>query len=209
MEEFLCLNQSERLAVASILRLLGEREVRGQGGGWRLQEAEDDLTNAVYHCRHQWRLSQERPGAGVLQVRPSQGDLAGDLRSVLRFHKLWIQKWYGGKRRQIWHEMILIKINSSTPVREPTGRELLGKESEFPEPSRGNQDREDAGIRQIEGRDSAVSSAADYRRKYSADNRKDRLVLPSLLSSWNKFYLIICSWNKCTQSKLYIARMYM
>ena len=69
------------------------------------------------------------------------------------------------------------------PVREPTGRELLGKESEFPEPSRGNQDRGDAGIRQIEGRDSAVSSAADYRRKYSADNRRDRLVLPSLLSS--------------------------
>ena len=48
--------------------------------------------------------------------------------------------------------MILIKINSSTPVREPTGRELLGKESECPEPSQGNQDRGDAGIPQTDGR---------------------------------------------------------
>ena len=61
---------------------------------------------------------------------------------------------------------------------------MLGKEFEFPELSRGRQDLEDAGIRQIEGRDlAAVSSAADYTRKYFADKRRTPLVFPSLLCS--------------------------
>ena len=74
--------------------------------------------------------------------------------------------------------MILIEILSSTPVREPTERELRGRESECPEPNPGNQDRGDAGIPQTGGRE---GRGADYLRQYFTDKMRVRLTLPSLM----------------------------